>query len=110
MKTLILFEMAILEGGGLLTLRYSPAAQTPPSGATPGPTIETPWQYTLFKLGLKRSIAVLILLTLLLTAEETGLGTAAVLFGGLTALGYVLAAIGTLGPALQQGSQSLLAS
>lgn len=91
MKTLILLEMVVLAGGSLITLRNK--------GAT--------WQAVLFHDAIKRLIAVLILLILLLTAEEVGLGPAAALFGGLVTLGYVLAAIGTLGPALQAATNEL---
>lgn len=93
-KSVILLEMVILAGGGLLNV-HTNQHQT--------------WEQTLLKGGLKRLIAVLILTVLLLALTDVGLGTAAAAFGGLVSLGYVLGAIGWLGPAVQSAEQQLFA-
>lgn len=92
MKTLILFEMALLEGGMLLN-RNVVQGQT--------------WEQILISeapgksgSGVRGSIAVLVLAVLLLTGDEIGLGGAAALFGGLVTLAYLMGAAGWLGDAL----------
>lgn len=100
MKTIILLEMLALEGGGLVNRKVV-------KGET--------WQQVLISeapgksgSGIRVSIAVLILTTILLTADEIGLGGAAALFGGLVSLAYLMAAAGWLGPALQNVESELL--
>lgn len=93
MKTLILLEMTVLAGGGILSKHKK--------GST--------WQQTLLHDDLRILIAVLILTTLLLSMDEVGLGGPAAGFGGLVALGYILGAIGWLGPAIQAAESQLFA-
>jgi hypothetical protein len=81
-KSVILLEMAILAGGGIMG-----AYRADPN-----------WQSVLLHDSTRVLIAVLILTVLLLTAEEVGFGQAAALFGGLTALSYLMGAAGWLGP------------
>lgn len=90
MKTLILLEMTILAGGGLIHRHQT----------------DKDW-WTAVKGDVRGLIAVLVLLTLLLTADEVGFGGAAALFGGLVVLSYLMAAIGWLGPALQSAESEL---
>lgn len=92
MKTLILLEMVILAGGGILIRKNV-------KGAT--------WQQVILHDSLRQLIAVLIVTIILLSAVEIGLGTAAVIFGGLITLSYLMAALGTLGPAVQSAEQQL---
>lgn len=93
MKTLILLEMAVLAGGGIVNRRVVQGHD---------------WQTVILHDTTRLLIAVLILTTLLLSADEVGLGGAAALFGGLAALGYVLVAVGWLGPGLQKVEAELL--
>jgi hypothetical protein len=85
MKTVILLEMAVLAGGAIITRRVVRGHD---------------WQTVLLHDSTRVLIAVLILTVLLLSLAEVGLGGAAGLFGGLVVLGYLLSAIGWLGPAL----------
>ena len=94
MKTLILLEMAILAGGALVQRR-----------AVRGHD----WQTVVLHDSTRVLIAVVILAVLLLSLDEVGLGNAAALFGGLVALGYLMAAMGWLGPALQKVEGELFA-
>lgn len=94
MKTIILLEMAILEGGALINRKV---------------VRKHDWATVLLHDATRVSIAVLILTVLLLSADEVGLGEAAALFGGLVALGYVMGAMGWLGPGLVQVESELFA-
>lgn len=100
-KTIILLEMAILAGGGILN-----AYRQNPGGANG----ETGWELALLHSSNRVLIAVVILTTLLLSADEVGQGKAAALFGGLVSLSYVMGAIGWLGPAVQQAEGQLFSS
>lgn len=86
MKTIILLEMTVLAGGALVK-RHASQNKT--------------WWVAIHD-SLRILIAILILTVLLLSADEVGLGTAAALFGFLVALGYVLGALGWLGPGISQ--------
>jgi hypothetical protein len=94
MKGLILAEMGVLYGGGLLT------AHAREGGS---------WTDLLVKRALRQGIAVCALGALLLVLADAGLGGAAAGLGGLIVLGYLLAAGGLLGPAVLELERRLFA-
>lgn len=93
MRSIILIEMAILMGGGLLI-----AKQTEP----------TWWDALLHST--RVAIAVIIVGGVLLVLDDAGAGNVAAAFGGLAVTGYLLSAGGTLGPAIQSAEASAFGS
>jgi len=82
-KTIILLEAAVLLGGSVVQ-RMARGEQFS--------------EIAVYHLG-RVALADVILLAILLSLDEVGLGETAALFGGLVVLGYLLAAGGALGSA-----------
>lgn len=91
-KTVILIECLILWGGPVLMASQKAGGL--------GQLLSEPYF-------LKHAIATVIVLAVLLTMADLGAGTFAGTFGALIVAGYLLAAAGQLGPAVEQAVEGL---
>lgn len=93
MKLAILVEMVVLWGAPVLM-------NAQPLGGL-DKLLPEPWF-------LKHALAVIILMTILLTLADLGAGAGAMLFGLLVTVGYLLGAAGSLGPTLKTVTEHLV--